>query len=72
MASFSPTATDAKNLLQASELPSEQLADVWDRSDLNRDGKLDVEEWTVACQLVRLLKQGKYKSSDWAKMSKNK
>ncbi|XP_069126174.1 titin homolog isoform X2 [Argopecten irradians] len=50
--------TDAREILQSSELSPEQLVDVWDRSDLNKDGCLDTGEWTVACQLVRLHKQG--------------
>ncbi|XP_060082242.1 titin-like [Ylistrum balloti] len=50
--------TEAREALQSSELSPEQLVDVWDLSDLNKDGCLDTGEWTVACQLVRLHKQG--------------
>ncbi|XP_033736557.1 uncharacterized protein LOC117324838 [Pecten maximus] len=49
---------DAREVLKSSELSPEQLVDVWDLSDLNKDGCLDTGEWTLACQLVRLHKQG--------------
>ncbi|KAL5021928.1 hypothetical protein ScPMuIL_001083 [Solemya velum] len=49
---------DAMDLLRVSELSPEQLSVVWNLSDINRDGSLDMEEWVCACHLVRLQKQG--------------
>ncbi|KAL3868401.1 hypothetical protein ACJMK2_041211 [Sinanodonta woodiana] len=51
-------AIQGRELLMASGLDSEILVLVWDKSDVNRDGRLDLEEWTVACHLVTLVKQG--------------
>ncbi|KAK3602389.1 hypothetical protein CHS0354_026277 [Potamilus streckersoni] len=51
-------AIQGRELLMASGLNPEILVSVWDKSDVNRDGRLDIEEWTVACHLVTLVKQG--------------
>ncbi|KAK3089918.1 hypothetical protein FSP39_007645 [Pinctada imbricata] len=50
--------TEAATLFKVSKLPPEQLACVWNWSDVNRDGQMDTSEWTVACHLLRYLKQG--------------
>jgi hypothetical protein len=41
-----------------SELSLEELSQVWDLSDVNRDGQLNRQEWNVSCHLMRYLKQG--------------
>ena len=44
-----------------SQLSLEELSYVWDLSDVNRNGKLDQQEWSVTCHLIRALRQGKTK-----------
>ncbi|XP_053394858.1 titin homolog [Mercenaria mercenaria] len=51
-------AIQGRQLLLESNLPVEELSQVWDLSDMNRDGQLDRNEWNVSCHLVRHLKQG--------------
>ncbi|XP_052100516.1 uncharacterized protein LOC127734587 isoform X3 [Mytilus californianus] len=51
-------ALEVRPLFQASMLRPEILAKVWDLSDINKDGVLDSDEWTIACHLIRLIKQG--------------
>ncbi|XP_050403792.1 uncharacterized protein LOC126819670 isoform X4 [Patella vulgata] len=48
----------AREIFQQTGLTSDQLALVWDLADINRDGRLDYGEWTVACQLIKLAKLG--------------
>ncbi|ESO88144.1 hypothetical protein LOTGIDRAFT_165884 [Lottia gigantea] len=48
----------AKVILTATGVNTEELKIIWDLSDINRDGRLDYGEWTVACQLIKLIKQG--------------
>ncbi|XP_076462659.1 uncharacterized protein LOC143295010 isoform X2 [Babylonia areolata] len=47
-----------RHVFEASELTSEVLTQVWDLCDVTRDGKLDLEEFCVACHLLRFLKAG--------------
>ncbi|XP_063413108.1 uncharacterized protein LOC134695672 isoform X3 [Mytilus trossulus] len=51
-------ALEVRPLFQASMLRPEILAKVWDLSDINKDGVLDSDEWTIACHLIRIIKQG--------------
>ena len=46
-------------MLEASGLPEDVLTRVWDLADVSRDGLLDVEEFCVACHLLRFVKAGK-------------
>ena len=48
-----------RQVFQASGLTSEVLTHVWNLSDVTRDGRLDVDEFCVACHLLRFLKAGK-------------
>jgi hypothetical protein len=45
-------------VFEASGLTSEMMTQVWNLSDVTRDGQLDAEEFCVACHLLRFLKAG--------------
>jgi len=45
--------------LLESQLSPEELSNIWDMTDVNRDGQLDAQEWKIMCHLVRHLKKGK-------------
>uniref|UniRef100_A0A6B2L1M4 Epidermal growth factor receptor substrate 15-like 1 n=1 Tax=Arcella intermedia TaxID=1963864 RepID=A0A6B2L1M4_9EUKA len=49
---------EAASFLSLSELPSKTLARVWELSDINKDGKLDLQEHCVAMYLVSAVKAG--------------
>ena len=42
----------AKALLGQSGIPNDVLAKIWALSDMNQDGKLDLEEFVLAMHLV--------------------
>ena len=47
----------AKPVLSASGLPTQQLRKIWELADIDKDNKLDHEEFTVAKFLVELAMQ---------------
>ena len=47
-----------RDVLQTSGLPPTTLARIWDLSDLDRDGKLSIDEFCIACHLTRYAKKG--------------
>mmetsp|Transcript_22227 Transcript_22227/g.44582 ORF Transcript_22227/g.44582 Transcript_22227/m.44582 type:complete len:95 (+) Transcript_22227:1677-1961(+) len=51
------TGQQAKGMLMKSGLPVEQLRDIWRLSDIDRDGKLDADEFTVAMFLIDSLRR---------------
>ena len=48
----------ARDAFTHTGLPAEQLAQVWDLADVNRDGRLDPDEFNIACHLIRMVKKG--------------
>ncbi|KAH3742756.1 hypothetical protein Pelo_15853 [Pelomyxa schiedti] len=44
----------ARGLFSQSGLPVDVLAKIWDLSDIDKDGMLDREEFSIACYLTRL------------------
>ena len=48
----------AKGILTASKLSSTTLRAIWDLSDIDRDGNLDLEEFVIAMVLVERCKAG--------------
>jgi hypothetical protein len=48
----------AKGMLQATGLPTAKLRQVWNLSDLDRDGQLDLQEFTIAMYLTSAAQQG--------------
>lgn len=52
------TGAAAKPVLTASGLPSSTLRKIWDLSDIDRDGALDLEEFVVAMALIDMIKGG--------------
>ncbi|XP_041357628.1 microtubule-associated protein futsch-like [Gigantopelta aegis] len=50
----------ARDVFNHTGLPAEQLALVWDLADVNRDGRLDPDEFNIACHLIRMIKKGEY------------
>lgn len=66
IAEFNAVATDglvtgaaAKPILSASGLPTQQLRKIWELADIDKDNKLDHEEFTVAKFLVELATQNR-------------
>ena len=54
----------AADVFKTSGLSSDVLADVWDVSDVTRDGHLSLDEFCVACHLLRFCrKQGAHMQS---------
>ena len=45
-------------LLMTSGLSPEQLASIWNLSDMNRDARISIDEFAIACHLTRYLKTG--------------
>lgn len=43
----------AKNFMLKSGLSAQILADIWNLSDINKDGKLDRKEFSIACSLIK-------------------
>lgn len=50
------SATRGRDLLMTSGLPVATLREIWDRSDMDKDGHLDVDEYCVAMYLIEQLK----------------
>uniref|UniRef100_A0A1I7VHU6 Intersectin-1 n=1 Tax=Loa loa TaxID=7209 RepID=A0A1I7VHU6_LOALO len=48
----------ARNILAQSQLPNSVLAEIWNLSDYNKDGRLSVEEFCVAMHLIDSVKAG--------------
>jgi len=48
----------ARQILIQSGIPPEKLAKIWDLSDLNNDGNLDLDEFVIAMHLIDLAKSG--------------
>ena len=42
-----------KSTFQRSGLPSAQLANIWNRADSNKDGKINLQEFILAMNLIR-------------------
>jgi hypothetical protein len=52
------TGGGAKDLMSASGLPTASLRKIWELSDVDKDGKLDLEEFVVCMVLLDLAKRG--------------
>ncbi|XP_044275174.1 intersectin-2 isoform X2 [Varanus komodoensis] len=52
------TGDQARNFFLQSGLPSPVLAEIWALSDLNKDGKMDQQEFSIAMKLIKLKLQG--------------
>ncbi|VDN02530.1 unnamed protein product [Thelazia callipaeda] len=48
----------ARNVMAQSQLPNSILAEIWNLSDYNKDGRLSVEEFCVAMHLIESVKAG--------------
>ncbi|XP_066490567.1 intersectin-2 isoform X1 [Tiliqua scincoides] len=52
------TGNQARTFFLQSGLPSPVLAEIWALSDLNKDGKMDQQEFSIAMKLIKLKLQG--------------
>ncbi|XP_032149856.1 intersectin-2 isoform X6 [Sapajus apella] len=52
------TGDQARNFFLQSGLPAPVLAEIWTLSDLNKDGKMDQQEFSIAMKLIKLKLQG--------------
>jgi len=52
------TGAAVKGVLGSSGLPNPSLRKIWELSDVNKDGQLDMYEFTIAMYLVDIAKQG--------------
>ncbi|XP_072509186.1 intersectin-2 isoform X2 [Notamacropus eugenii] len=52
------TGDQARGFFLQSGLPAPVLAEIWALSDLNKDGKMDQQEFSIAMKLVKLTLQG--------------
>lgn len=52
------TGAAAKSVLSASGLPTPALRKIWNLSDLDKDGRLDLKEFVIAMFLIDMVKQG--------------
>jgi intersectin len=43
----------ARNFMLKSGLSAQILADIWNLSDINKDGKLDRKEFSIACSFIK-------------------
>lgn len=48
----------AKGIMSASKLPVASLRKIWDLSDVDKDGKLNLNEFVIAMFLIDMAKQG--------------
>ena len=48
----------ARKVLGGSGLPTTALRDIWNLSDVNGDGQLDLHEFVIAMFLIDMVKQG--------------
>ena len=53
------TGAQARNVLVQSGLPQQQLAQIWNLSDIDTDGRLSVEEFILTMHLIEHAKSGK-------------
>ncbi|KAK2582098.1 hypothetical protein KPH14_002798 [Odynerus spinipes] len=52
------TGAQAKGLLLRSQLPPPVLGQIWSLSDTDADGKMDINEFCIACKLITLKLRG--------------
>ncbi|XP_058407678.1 intersectin-2 isoform X4 [Diceros bicornis minor] len=52
------TGDQARSFFLQSGLPAPVLAEIWALSDLNKDGKMDQQEFSIAMKLIKLKLQG--------------
>ncbi|XP_069461955.1 intersectin-2 isoform X2 [Ambystoma mexicanum] len=52
------TGDQARNFFLQSGLPAPVLAEIWTLSDLNKDGKMDRQEFSIAMKFIKLKLQG--------------
>ena len=52
------TGVQAKNLMLASGLPPSVLAHIWTLADVDSDGKMDINEFSIALHLISLRLKG--------------
>nr|XP_056712131.1 intersectin-2 [Euleptes europaea] len=52
------TGDQARTFFLQSGLPPQVLAEIWALSDLNKDGKMDQQEFSIAMKLIKLRLQG--------------
>lgn len=55
---ISSLAITSRDVLVTSGLSIEQLASVWNLADVDRDSKLSLDEFGIACHMVRFIKKG--------------
>lgn len=48
----------AKSLLTATGLPTNKLRKIWELSDIDKDGHLDLQEFVIAMYLTEVSKSG--------------
>ncbi|GMH66152.1 hypothetical protein TrST_g11448 [Triparma strigata] len=48
----------ARKALMATGVPTKSLRAIWDLSDIDKDGKLDAEEFTIAMHLCEMVQEG--------------
>lgn len=48
----------AKSILSATGLPIQKLRKIWELSDIDKDGHLDLQEFVIAMYLTEACKQG--------------
>ncbi|KAM9156493.1 intersectin-2 isoform 3-T4 [Pangshura tecta] len=54
------TGDQARTFFLQSGLPSSVLAEIWALADLNKDGKMDQQEFSIAMKLIKLKLQGQH------------
>uniref|UniRef100_A0A8B9SCU5 Intersectin 2 n=1 Tax=Apteryx owenii TaxID=8824 RepID=A0A8B9SCU5_APTOW len=54
------TGDQARTFFLQSGLPASVLAEIWALSDLNKDGKMDQQEFSIAMKLIKLKLQGQH------------
>ncbi|XP_019392851.1 PREDICTED: intersectin-2 isoform X1 [Crocodylus porosus] len=54
------TGEQARTFFLQSGLPASVLAEIWALSDLNKDGKMDQQEFSIAMKLIKLKLQGQH------------
>uniref|UniRef100_H3AUD3 Intersectin 2 n=1 Tax=Latimeria chalumnae TaxID=7897 RepID=H3AUD3_LATCH len=52
------TGDQARNFFLQSGLPAPVLAEIWALADINKDGKMDQQEFSIAMKLIKLKLQG--------------
>ena len=52
------TGVQAKNIMLASGLPPAVLAHIWSLADVDSDGKMDINEFSIALHLIYLKLRG--------------